>query len=399
VHVKNVGNSTLPSAPVRVTADGRVIFEGLLKGLDRFESGYVDIDHPQDGVVRTLLAEVNAKGEFGEVHLANNTRELRTDALRVGLWIEKPVAWGITRVEPAFDGGTSCMEDWAQRQIGFVNDLLRRSVHEGLPGGVDLRIGVDQVRVVEENDLPLWGGNSKTTPDSRDETVDIAWGVPAFRIEAGLLDLGAERRSANPLWKDVESMHLLLEGLGLAGTTRGDVSPAELPPGGNARGRSAEGEGFLAGDEEASLGLHDAMGLVQLAATGRVGRTGAYLADLPQSCGIRVLGADGEPLDGVRVEVTQRRVREGGTTDFLDGPARSGVTIEGGFFDLCDRGIDPWFGGEKDVDDPRRSVIYITLRHGDEVRRLFLDTDPWNLAFWHGETDRHDVDVRTDLER
>jgi len=117
--------------------------------------------------------------------LANNRLEVFTDALSVGFWVEQSVYDFFRAHQPDLGVGSTCWENWAQRLVGFYNDMAAMA-------DVADRWRIEKIVVVPDGALPLAPpvvprrgrdpSAAATQPDVRDRTVDLTWGFPATTV-------------------------------------------------------------------------------------------------------------------------------------------------------------------------------------------------------------------------
>jgi hypothetical protein len=111
----------------------------------------------------------------------NNAVAVHTDALGVGFWIEEKLWDHWHDHQHRQNELNESFENWSQFMIGQWNEMMERAVHpEITPIGLTDRWRLDRVVVVPSGSLPLFGALPSNNPDTRDKTVDIAWG---FNLE------------------------------------------------------------------------------------------------------------------------------------------------------------------------------------------------------------------------
>ncbi|HYR27825.1 MAG TPA: hypothetical protein VEU30_05135, partial [Thermoanaerobaculia bacterium] len=119
----------------------------------------------------------------------NNTLEIFTDALAVGLFVEQSVYDHFRANQHRLGIGSTSFEDFAQRMVEFQNDMFALAVYDVTPNGVRDRWRLQKLVIVPDNALPLTppiastDGNEPsakaTQPDASDRTIDVQWGFPA----------------------------------------------------------------------------------------------------------------------------------------------------------------------------------------------------------------------------
>jgi hypothetical protein len=422
-HVKNYGTTEAPRVPCEWRVDGKVALASFVEVLPRFGEATATLRLAEDGRRHDVRFVVDPGETVPETSESNNEVTLQSDALRVGLWVERPLLEHFHRVQPSFKDGAGGWEDWAQRQIRRWNRMLADARHPLTPEGVWDRVALDLVVVVEDGALPLAGGLPSNDPDAGDRTVDLQWGFPATDLDGDFFRREGVRSDDNPLWFDGPLLHELGHARYLVDLYRLNVHVHEvdLPaPDGTPLAKSAwlpvlaldalyytRSGKMMAGKYGEGYGPHEAYALQRIAGRRARGSNrnappvlGEYLAELPRTCGLRVLAADGKPLDGVKVRAWRRSPGPDRRGSFRGDPVRIGETANGGLLDLSPDGADPFFEGRKDgAFDAGRGVLLLVLERGGKTCVRFLEIVPYNLAFWGGAADAHWEDVASDLPR
>lgn len=413
-HVRNYGTVDAPRSTVRWEVDGKIALEEGLPGLRRFAEATASLRLPWDGKRREIRCTVDPLDAVPETSEGNNSRAVASDALLLGLWVERPLPTLFHGTQASFGDGANGVEDWAQRQVDRWNRMLAEARFPLTPGGVTDRVALDRVVFVEEGGLPLAGGLPASSPDARDRTVDLAFGLPETLAGEGFFARPGARDDGNPLWIDFRLLHDLSRARALVDLDRLSVrveevalpGPAGLPLAGSALlpaaggllHRTASGR-MMAGDLAGGYGPHSALGLQRIAGLrGPAGEGGAYLGDLPDDCGIRVQDPSGRGLDGVAVRAWRRAPGPDGIEVFAGDPVRTGTTREGGHLSLLERGRDPFFEGERGRGlDPGRGVLLLELSRGGASAWRFLEVVPFNLALWGGSRTAHWEPITVEL--
>ena len=139
-----------------------------------------------DGARHELTLKVEQEGRARDLVPANNTLTIQTDAVTVGLWVERSLwehhhayqYWLPTHDANSFAG-------WGQRMMRQWNKMFAAAVYPEYPQGIVERVRLDEVVVVPDFALPLSGGLPSNNPDLRDKTVDMTWGCEAGDIVPG----------------------------------------------------------------------------------------------------------------------------------------------------------------------------------------------------------------------
>jgi hypothetical protein len=125
-----------------------------------------------------------------------------SDALSVGFWVEQSIYDHHRANQHKLGIGSASWEDWAQRTVGFYNDMAALAVYPETPNGVSDRWRIQKIVVVPDGSLPLNGlpleatpgANGNTHPDKDDRSVDLQWGFRAATL-GGYSNLTAARPS------------------------------------------------------------------------------------------------------------------------------------------------------------------------------------------------------------
>lgn len=161
--------------------DGRQIATGTAT-LAANSYSTIDLPRPWSFTRERLSFEIDA----------NNSREVFTDALAVGFWVEQGFYDHFRANQHRLGIGSHSFEDWAQRLIELYNDMSAIAVYDVTPNGVHDRWRLQKVVIVPDGALPLVPpvdpqlGNSPSLegaqPDVSDRTVDIQWGFPSSKV-------------------------------------------------------------------------------------------------------------------------------------------------------------------------------------------------------------------------
>jgi hypothetical protein len=371
---------------------------------------------PWDGQRHLLRFTVDPADSVGETSEKNNSRTVATDALLLGLWVERPLADRMHRVQASYADGANSFEDWAQRQVAVWNGLLAGAVHPLTPRGCSDRVALDRVEIVEEGELPLADGLPTNDPDARDRTLDLQRGLPASLLDTDRWS-GRASRTEDPMWIDRRTIRELSRARYLADLSRLSVHRDEVlldgPDGAPLAGSPylAEGrdgfvhlsrrEGLASSRDATAYTEHEAAALQRIAGLRARGGNreppptqGEYLGDLPRAIAIRVLDADGRGVDDARVRAWRRAPGEDDIEAFSGEPVREGVTAKGGWLELSRDGVDPFFEGARGQGlDPARGVLLLEIARDGIPSYRFLEVVPYNLAFWRGERESHVEEV------
>ena len=418
-HVKNYGTVAADRVGYRWDLDGSPVGDGFVEGLQRFEETVVELRLPWDGQRHMLRVTVDPADNVAETSEKNNSRTVATDALLLGLWVERPLADRMHRVQASYADGANSVEDWAQRQVAVWNGLLAGAVHPLTPRGVSDRVALDRLEIVEEGELPLADGLPTNDPDARDRTLDLQRGLPASLLDTERWS-GLASRAEDPMWIDRRLIRDLSRARCLADLSRLSVHRDEVlldgPDGAPLAGSPylSEGaggfvhrslrEGLASSREATTYTEHEAAALQRIAGLrARDGNReppptqGEYLGDLPRAISIRVVDAHGNGVDDARVRAWRRTPDDDGFEAFSGEPVREGTTVKNGWVELSRDGVDPFFEGARGGRlDPARGVLLLEIERDGIPSYRFLEVVPYNLAYWRGERESHIEEVRVE---
>jgi outer membrane protein assembly factor BamB len=130
------------------------------------------------------------------------------------------------------------------------------------------------------------------------------------------------------------------------------------------------------------------------------GYYGQYMYNLPDTMQLRILGYDGQPLEGATVKVYQLTEQPGVGKVIANQVKFQGTTNSEGLYTLPNVPIDsalvPTIGtGDQLQDNPfgyvavvgTNGVFHIRVEYDGFVDYAWLDITEANVAYWHGETD------------
>lgn len=129
------------------------------------------------------------------------------------------------------------------------------------------------------------------------------------------------------------------------------------------------------------------------------GYFGQYLYSLPATIRIRIVGADGQPLAGARVQMYQYCNRPGYGHVILNQIKAQGITDANGIWTLpnvlIDHGLVPTtYAGDALPDNPfgyvevvgGNGVLFFSVEKDGATDTAWLDITECNVAYWNGET-------------
>ena len=379
-------------------------------------NGYTTIDLPRPwSFVRERLSfTIDSANGVAEESEKNNSREVFTDALAVGFWVEQSVYDHFRANQHRLGIGSTSFEDYAQRLVEYQNDMFALAVYDVTPNGVRDRWRLHKVVVVPDGALPLTPpasdqlGNepigAQTQPDSTDRTVDIQWGWPAATVP-GYRDF-APSGLDNPFDISGVILHELGHARYLADIYAFDVrivppiATLDVPdvPFVNGFAFWTPEQGLM-NRTYSFLDRHSAAALNLIAGYRAVAgnyndpeNTGAYLNDLPAENRLTVRDAQGNLLRDWNIEIYQSktgRVDAWYPTHYEGEPDLRLRTDGNGQVFV---GRNPFATNAPVVSYWRENnlVALVRAEKNGVVKTGFLESRVFNLAYWAGHTNLAD---------
>jgi hypothetical protein len=147
------------------------------------------------------------------------------------------------------------------------------------------------------------------------------------------------------------------------------------------------------------LSQHSALAMSHWADSAH-GYYGQYMYQMPDEVRLRILGFDGQPIEGATVTVYQKVERPELGEVITDQVKAQGTTNEDGEYTLPNVPIDPelvppTFAGDELRDNPfgyvavvgTNGVLHFRVQQGDFVDYAWLDITEVNNAYWAGQTE------------
>lgn len=388
----------------RWTLDGIVVAQGTQTFAANATTA-VDLPSTWSFARHRLAVDVDAVP--GEESSSNNHLEVFTDALAVGFWVEQSV-YDFFRLHQGDLGvGSTCWENWAQRLVGFFNDMAAMAVWPETPDGVRDRWRIEKIVVVPDGALPLAPplvpqrgrdpASGATQPDVRDRTVDLMWGFRATTIGS----YGDTRTATleNPFYVAPLIIHELGHARYLTdvyGFDLLDAPPAFVDALGVTHATQFQG---LMNRDFTFIDRYSAAALNRIAGA-RATRgnydepenIGAFLNDLPAENRVTIRDARGAPVPNAEVEIFRSR------TDLFD---EWYATSYGDVADLTLRtdangqmlvGRCPFSADGVVVNFWRGSNTVAMVRVNRSLYG-FLESSLFNMESWRGHTELGEYDV------
>jgi hypothetical protein len=406
-HVRNLGDERLRGVRYRWLLDGTVVATGQVELRPR-SLVQVSLRRPWRRVRQELVFEIDADQAIAESEERNNRLLVHTDALGVGLWVERSFWEGMRPVVARAGMGAGTFDDWMQRRIRQFNEMAALAVSPDTPRGALDRWRIDAIHVVPDGKLPVsavgpevrdWGADPGAYPvlypHSKDRTIDMQWGFPASSLpfyaggdpwtlnyDSFVHELGHARYLI-----DVYAANLSLPGDVV------DITPA--PPGGwlhftREYGMMNTSWGYL--DRHSVGALNRIAG--RRATRGHYNEPsniGEYLNDLPAENRVRLVTASGQTFPHRRVEIFRPTDERDG--DWLEHPYRLSfdatpdLVLETDAEGAVLVGRNPFADAAPFIGvDRNTSLAIVRLIDGATSHWGYLEVFALNLAFWRGDT-------------
>ena len=395
-NVKNFSAHDVTSA-WRWTLDGVVVAHGT-QTFAANATAAVDLPSMWSFERHRLAFDVDAVP--GEESTSNNHLEVVTDALAVGFWVEQSL-YDFFRLHQRDLGiGSTCWENWAQRLVGFYNDMA------AMADVVD-RWRIEKIIVVPNGALPLAPpvvprrgrdpSAAATQPDVRDRTVDLMWGFPATTVGS----YGDTRTAtlANPFYVAPLIIHELGHARYLTDVYGFDLlnqPPAFVNVLGVTHATQFQG---LMNRDFTFIDRYSAVALNRIAGA-RATRgnydepenIGAFLNDLPAENRVTIRDAGGAPMPNAEVEIFRSQpglFDEWYATSYDDVPDLTLRTDKNGQLLV---GRCPFSADGVVVNFWRGSNTVAIVRVNKSLYG-FLESSLFNMEFWRGHTELGEYDV------
>lgn len=429
-HVRWLGADRLDDVSYRWLVDGNVVQTGTI---DFAPQSLVRSELPLTWTFdrRQIVFEIDHENTLAETEERNNRLLVHSNALGVGLYVERTFWEGIRETVKRAKIGATTYDDWMQRQIRRFNEMAAYAIYPDTPHGVIDRWRIDEIHVVEDGALPLvppyieardWGAGPTSFatlyPNVLDHTVDMQWGFPASSLphysggpcatdcppgqRAWLMTIGTS------FIHELGHARTMIDTYAWWLTPESDVIRLDPAPPRRLGGYFATRENGLMNLDWGHIDRYSAVAMNLM--TGRRARAGNYnepwdlgwfLNDLPARNRVRFVRTDGSAIANRTVRIYRPTgetidVRTlspyasifDGTPDLELKTDRDGVVLlprnpftDGDIVAYVDR-----FNG----------VAIVEIVDGNTRRWAFLDSLQFNLAYWRGETEEATHEVVAD---
>ncbi|MFO0874537.1 MAG: hypothetical protein U0575_11280 [Phycisphaerales bacterium] len=319
--------------------------------------------------------EVSCAIAVNDARAENNTRSIASNSVAFLSFVDRTYAEDFREETPGYPDATSDdMIDWLHLHMDRFNELFAEA-------GCAKRVHFDVLAMLDDD-----------APDPAVETIDFA--IFPFRYRAGegtLRGSGYYHRDED---LDYGLLHEMGHQLGLIDLYRLNVDPAQNAV--NGTGHNAVACLMNGVSPFLSASSADAMTRWLNVAHGYFGQ---YLYALPESIGVRILGANRAPLAGATVRVYQKCERPGLGEVITDQVKFTGTTGADGVYMLPNVPIDtalvpPTFAGDALGPNPfgyvavvgTNGVFLLEVEYQGIVDFAWLDITECNVAYAQGQT-------------
>jgi hypothetical protein len=356
-----------------------------------------------------LSIELDSDHGLAEESETNDSLEIYTDALSVGIWVERGFYDWFRAHQNDLGIGSTSFENWAQRIIELYNDMAAMAIYEETPEGVLDRWRLQKIVVVPDGALPLvpppglgvkaGEPNGSTHPDMSDRSVDLQIGFQSVN----LFDYQNTREASvfNPFHIAPVFIHELGHARYLTDVYA--FSVGHQPP-----GRTIEVAGVpqlsdvyrtpeqgLMNRDYTFIDRYSAVALNRIAgARATVGNyndpenVGSFLNDLPSQNRLTIRDADGNLLRNAKVDIYQPIPLEANSwyaarwddhADLhLQTDANGQVLVGRSPFSPDGHVMNYWRGST--------TTVIVRVEKDGVVRFGYLESRLFNLAYWRGNT-------------
>ncbi len=397
--VKNMGDQPTGEFDYKWFFDGKEVKSGKIPSLEpgeqttvtyqwTWDSEWIDHDVRFTADPNLLIKEKNE---------LNNTREDRTNAFSFRLHVWQSVYDWFKTEAPKINPNISGFEDWAQMQMGYINQMFTEAVYPSTPQGILQRVRLDEV-VIEPEDTPDPAPYSCHAPDNwewdcrwgfgpveyprifTDEnephpefiTGPYSWVMHEWGHQMGKIDiynwcLDKERNHVQPYGHFVTHINDLM-------TSTLMLSYSEMHA------------------SVFNYELHK-----------RRGTFGEYQFDLPRTCKVRVLDAYGQPIPNAKIKFYQDHGHEVNFPEDF-----SGTTDANGVFTMPNRSVkgeEMLATGHEVHDNPWglfhlagfNALFFCDIQAYGQTDYQYIEAGAYNMAFRSGAKDSYTYDMRTTI--
>lgn len=368
-----------------------------------------------------IVFEIDPQNAIAEVEERNNRRTFATNALAVGIYVERTYWETFAERVALVEIGATTFDDWIQIQVRRFNEMAANAIFPETPHGVNDHWRVDAIHLLDDGVLPLvppyseardWGGGPSSLaalyPNVADHSVDIQWGFPAAHasfwpiVSPWILTIGnsyihefAHARSMIDVYAwnlDESSDKVIIGGLS---TDRGG------------RFYSSPYHGLMQLDW-GHIDRYTAAAMNRL--SGRRATVGNYnepwdlgffLNELPERNRVRFVRPDGTPLANATVRIyasaDQPVAYPANPPYMMTFDAIPEFTLTADANGEVVLGRNPFSRGDiRAFVDHANGTAIVRVTDGATDHSAFLQSLDFNLAYWRGETAEGRYEVMVD---
>ena len=435
-HVRKIGGEAGP-VPYAWTLDGDTLATGSVT-VSAGSTATVDFPWTWTFDRHVLGFVVDPDHSIHEENEYNNTLDVYTDALSLGIWVEQRFYDFYRDHISEVSGTESSFEDWLQAHVSRLNSLFAAARYPETPDGVLDRVRLDKIAIVPDGSLGPPSSTHHPAPD--DHTVDLEYSFESYLVDhlgpptgsrakyspvfgyrgAFLHELGHARYLIDVyLWNLIDGWFGNRIGIEEGGAPL--LGSKYLPLLGPQQILDSDTLSYVFDTPEQGLmntnydyvDRYSAIALNLIAHQRPLydnfncpANCGAYMLDLPKENVLELTDTTGAPLGGASVEIYRSGWRIPSPLDpdptvlpdyFDDVPdftatadATGAVAVGTNPFGIVDEhSTDIW------SQEPRRHVI-IRVEKDGRIGYAILESRLFNLAYWRGDTElaRYPVEVK-----
>jgi hypothetical protein len=425
-NITNWGSLKSSNVEYKWMLDGTLYKSGIIDSIDQNSNAKVTLDWDWTFTRHTLEFIIDPDNKISEETEKNNSLIIYTNAISLGFWVEKSLYDYFHLYQYKLGVNSNSWEDWAQRQVYCLNQLLSSAVYAETPSGVSDRIRIDAIHIVPDGSLPLNGGVPTNNPDRNDKTVDLQWGFPATLLNP---DAGGNKFYGDQT-RAVDGNAFYIEGslpheLGHARYLI-DITAFNVHDNGSGNTVAIKEKGVLiTGTQYMPLVSSDAVHYTSM--TGLMGtdfskvdsysaaalnliegnravkgnmnipeNVGTYLNDFPEQNTLLLTDDTGSVLNGAGVKIYQAVGNGNMYGKYFDETADIDMVADGNGKIIL--GKCPFTSGKIEYSSNFCNVvIIIRVEHNGKVGYSFLESMDFNMEYWRGNKTMGNYTVSTKL--
>jgi len=416
-HVRSLGTEPLQGVAYRWRIDGVVVKTGTL---DFAPQSIVQTELPWTWTFarHQIAFEIDPANRIQESNERNNRVDVATNALGIGLYVERGFWDGIGPQLQEAAIGVTTFDDWLQKLVRRFNEMAQYATYPDSPNGVLDRWRIDEIHIVDDNALPLvppyteardWGAPPASFgtlyPNVADHTVDMQWGYPTSAVTFWPEHTPWIFMIGNSTVHEFAHARTMIDAYAWNISTDNDQidisgGPQPLPP--STGIFSTHDHGMMHFDwGHVDPYTAAAMNLM----TGRRAIKGNYnepwdlgwfLNDIPNTNRVKLIRADNTPIANRSVNLYRAQPKPG-TSNYnmlFDKTADLTLQSDGAGVIVLSRNAfaEPIISHI----DAQNGTSILRISDGGTTRWAFLESLEFNMAYWRGNTDLADYTVMAD---